>query len=130
MSDKQWMQRYVYTYLYEIFFGEFPFILTEWIEILVDKNGRYRATTSRNWTLELVRQLNYISNPTNHAVEFWLDSLLGGYIKEFSIDCIQSYNVAEREFFKGMCGRFLKSLGTWIKMILCEKHIMIMESDC
>jgi hypothetical protein len=27
MSDKQWMQRYVYTDLHEIFFGEFPIIL-------------------------------------------------------------------------------------------------------
>jgi hypothetical protein len=36
MSDEQWMQRYVYTKLYEIFFGEFPIILAEWLEILVE----------------------------------------------------------------------------------------------
>jgi hypothetical protein len=29
MSDKQWMQRYVYKELYDIFFGEFFIILTE-----------------------------------------------------------------------------------------------------
>jgi hypothetical protein len=37
MSDKQWMQRYVFMDLHEIFFGEFPKILTEWLERLVEK---------------------------------------------------------------------------------------------
>jgi hypothetical protein len=59
MSDKKWMQRYVYTDLHEIFFGEFPIILTEWLERLVEKTGRFRATTLRNWTPELVRQLEF-----------------------------------------------------------------------
>jgi hypothetical protein len=55
MSEKQWMKRYVYTYLYEIFFHEFPIILTEWLERLVEKTRRYRAAVVRNWNLELVR---------------------------------------------------------------------------
>jgi hypothetical protein len=41
MSDKKWMKRYVYIELYEIFFGKFPIILTEWLEILVENTGRY-----------------------------------------------------------------------------------------
>jgi hypothetical protein len=41
MSDEQWMQMYVYTKLHEILFGEFPIILTEWLEILVENTGRY-----------------------------------------------------------------------------------------
>jgi hypothetical protein len=55
MSDEKWMQRYVYTELHEIFFGEFPIILTEWLERLVENNGRYQTTTMRNWTPDLVR---------------------------------------------------------------------------
>jgi hypothetical protein len=130
MSNEQWMQRYVYTELHEIFFGEFPIILTEWLERLVENTGRYQNATPRNWTPELVRQLNYVSNNTSHAVDFWLDSILGGYITEFAVDCTQSYSVAERDFFKGPRGRFMKSLGTWIKMLLCDKCMMTMESDC
>jgi hypothetical protein len=84
MSDKQWMQRYVYTKLHEIFFGEFPIILTEWLEILVENTGRYKNTMLRNWTLELVRQMNSVSNPTTRIIDFCLDSILGGYIKEFA----------------------------------------------
>jgi hypothetical protein len=108
MSEKQWMQRYVYTDLHEIFFGEFPIILTEWLERLVEKEGRYRAASPRNWTHKLVRKMNYVSNPTTPAVDFWLDNILRGYIRKFAVDCIQLYNVVEMDFFKGPCGRFLK----------------------
>jgi len=48
---------------------------------------------------------------------------------EFAIDFRYSYSVVEREFFKGPCGRFLKALGTWIKMLLCDKCVIMMESD-
>jgi hypothetical protein len=38
MSDKQWMQRYVFMDLHEIFFGEFPKIMaTEVKEVDPDK---------------------------------------------------------------------------------------------
>jgi hypothetical protein len=62
-------------------------------------------------------------------MDFWLDSILGGYITKFAVDCIQSYNIAERDFFKGPCGRLLKSLVMGIKMLLCDKNVMIMEYD-
>ena len=112
MSDKQWMQRYVYTEFHEILFGEFLIILTEWLEILVENTGRHKTAAPRNWPPELVRQLNYVSNPLTRAVDFLLYSILGGYIIEFVVDCIQSYIFTERDFFKGMCGRFLKLLNT------------------
>jgi hypothetical protein len=48
MSDKQWMQRYVYTKLHEIFFAEFPIILTEWLEILVEDIVRCKNVALRN----------------------------------------------------------------------------------
>ena len=73
MSDKKWMQRYVYIDLHEIFFGEFPIILTEWLQILVEKIGRYSVAVPRNWTPELVIQLNYVSNPATRAIYFgWI----------------------------------------------------------
>jgi hypothetical protein len=119
-----------YIELHEIFFGEFPIILTDWLEILVENTRRYNIATPRNWTPELVRQLNSVSNLTTHTVDFLLDNILGGYITEFVVDCTQSYNVTKRDFFKGPHGRFMKSLGMWIKMLLCDKFIMAMQSDC
>jgi hypothetical protein len=72
----------VCTDLHEIFFGEFPIILTEWLEILLEKIGRYQVEALRNWTPELIRKLNTVSNKLSHAVDFWLNSILG----VFSID--------------------------------------------
>jgi hypothetical protein len=116
MSDKQWMTKYVFIDMHEIFFGKFLVILTKWIERLVEKTRRF--STTRNWTLELVTQLNFVSNPTTRAIDFWLDSLLVGYVTYFAVDCIQSYNVAERDFFKGLHGSLMKSLNMWINMLL------------
>jgi hypothetical protein len=79
---------------------------------------------------ELVRLLNSVSNPTTHVADFWLDRILGGYIIEFVVDCTQSYIVAETSFFKVSHRSFMKSLGTWIKMLLCDKCVMTMQSDC
>jgi hypothetical protein len=124
------MQRYVYTKLHEIFFGEFSIILTNWLEILVENTGRYRDVASRNWNPKLVRQMNSVSNPTTRAIYFSLDNILGGYITEFAIYFTQLYSVVERDFFKGPCGSFMKSLGTWIKMLFCDKCMMKMKSDC
>jgi hypothetical protein len=120
----------VFIDLHEIFFGEFLIILTEWLERIMENVGRYRAEALRNWTLELIRQLNTISNKVFHEVEFWLNSVLGGYIIVFSIDCTQYYSVTEREFFKGTHEIFLNTLSTWIKMLLCDKNVMKIESDC
>jgi hypothetical protein len=47
MSDKKWLQRYVFTDLHEIFFGE-PKILTEWLERLVEKTRRFNVTVPNN----------------------------------------------------------------------------------
>jgi hypothetical protein len=105
-------------------------ILTKWLEILVEKIERYQTATLRIWTPKLVRKLNFVSNKTSHIVYFWLDNILGGYITEFAVDCTQSYSVTEMDLFKGTCGRFMKSLGTGIKVLLCDKCVMKMDSDC
>ena len=98
--------------LHEIFFSEFMIILIEWLERLLENTRRYRTTTLRNWTHDLVRQLNSVRNKTSRVVDFWLNNILWGYIMEFAIDFRYSYSVVEREFFKGPCGRLLKALGT------------------
>jgi hypothetical protein len=65
----------------------------------------------------------------SYVVDFWMDSILGGYITKFSIDYTQAYSFTERDFFKGPRGRFINSLTIWIQMLLCDKEVMMMESD-
>ena len=57
----------------------------------------------------------------------WIDSILEGYIIEFSVDTVKSYGDMEREFFKGPRGRFLLSLKLSIKMLICENGILKMN---
>jgi len=43
---------------------------------------------------------------------------------EFAVDASVSYSEAEHQFFQGPRGKYLKSLNTWIKMLLCEQQVM------
>ena len=53
---------------------------------MVEKTRRFSVAAPKNWTRELVRQLNLVSNPTTLAIDFCLDSVLGGYVTKFVVD--------------------------------------------
>lgn len=40
ISEKRWLDRYVYTEIHEIFFASFSYELHEWIARLADSQGR------------------------------------------------------------------------------------------
>ena len=58
-----------------------------------------------------------------HIVDDWLDRVIGGFVIEFIVNTLVSYNKAEQYFFKGPRGKYLRSLNRRIKM-LCEKWVM------
>jgi len=58
------------------------------------------------------------------VVDYWIDSILGGYVIEFEINTSTNYSEVEHRFFKGPRGKYLKSLKTYIKMLLREKQVM------
>ena len=62
----------------------------------------------------------------SRAMDFWIDSILEGYITQFVVDTITSYSEEEHKVFEGPCGRYLSSLKMWIKMLVCEKGILQM----
>lgn len=74
-------------------------------------------------TSKLVRHLEASENKIVRVVEYWIDRILGGLITEFVIDTSVSYSKYECWFFKGPRGTYLKSLKTWIKMLLCDKWL-------
>jgi hypothetical protein len=51
------------------------------------------------------------------------------YITKISIYYTQAYNILERDVFKALQGRFLKSLATVINMLLYDREVMEMDSD-
>ena len=65
-----------------------------------------------------------VSNLISRAIDFWIDSILEGYVTKFSVEAITSYSETERHFFQGPQGRYLMSINLWIKMLLYEKGIL------
>ena len=70
-----------------------------------------------------------IDNPLTRTVDFWLVSVLEGFVTEFAVDQRKRFSEAERYFFKGYRGKYLISLNLSIKMLLYEKGVMDMASD-
>jgi hypothetical protein len=62
INTKKCLQRYVFTNLHEIFFVDFPSVLVEWIQIFFEQIGRYQTAVLRNWTHELIQQVNGVTN--------------------------------------------------------------------
>ena len=50
-----------------------------------------------------------------------MNILLEEFVTEFAFDMLKAYSEAERYFFKGYRGKYLKTLCLSIKMLLCEK---------
>ena len=60
-------------------------------------------------------------------MDFWLNSLLEGFVTEFAVDMLKDYNEAKRLFFKQYHGKYLNSLNLWIKMLLCEQGLLRLD---
>jgi len=121
VSEEQWLDRYIFTNIQGIFFITFPIKLYGWIGKLADNVGRCRLDQPIMGTPELVHRLEATKDRRADAVDHWLDRIIGGFITEFAIDTTVSYSEAERKFLQGARVRCIKSLNTWIKMLLCEK---------
>ena len=72
----------------------------------------------------LIKKVKRVDNNVSREIDHWLKSTIRGYIIEFSIDKVESYNQAERYFFKGPRGKILHFLKLKIKMLLHEKNIL------
>ena len=44
------------------------------------RKTNFQGGETREWTPHLVEQLEEVSNPLLRAVDFWIDSVLKGYI--------------------------------------------------
>ena len=85
--------------MHEIFFATYANELYDWLSKLTDKNI-FKKKRNIVWTSELIQTMRSIKNPISQAVDFWLASLLEGFITEFAVDQRKSFSEAERYFFK------------------------------
>ena len=101
LTAKRWKNRYILTESYEIFFVNFAIELQEWLARLVEFQKCWKDEQVTQWTPELLEQLEKTNNTITRTVEYWVDSVLGGFVTEFAIDHFVSYSKAEQRFFKG-----------------------------
>jgi len=124
MSKKERFYRYLYTEEHKVFFCSSSCELYEWLAKFADGQPTWKLDNPILWTLELVKHLERSENKVVKAINYWINSILGRFIIEFAIDTSASYSEVECQFLKGPRDKYLKSLKTWIKMLLCKKWVM------
>ena len=95
---------------------------------MVTKQTNFQRRETVEWIDQLVREITSLSITISRAVDFWVDSILQGYITEFAVDTITSYSEVERNFFQGPRRRYLLCISTWIKMLAYEMGILHLSS--
>jgi hypothetical protein len=124
LGTKDWLERYIFTDIHEIFFGGIHRELYEWLARLANTQFEIRSRPPVVWTLTLIKNVKRADNVVSRVVDPWFDSTIEGYITEFVVDRVESYSQVERYFFKGPRGKFVHFLKLKIKMLLHEKNIL------
>jgi hypothetical protein len=106
ITPHKYLDKYVFTDLHEVFFCYFSHLLQEWILRLKD-NHVTNQIRQLDWTPVQIHQLQQVNNKFTCAVDFWLDSIVAGFITEFVVDTTTSYSVVEKEFPRGPRGRYI-----------------------
>ena len=88
------------------------------------RQTNFQRREAVEWSAQLIHVLISVSNPISRVDDFWIDSILQGYVTEFAVEMITSYSEAERNFFQGPRRRYFLSISTWIKMLVYEKGIL------
>jgi hypothetical protein len=87
---EDWLGRYIFTDIHEIFFGGIYQELFEWLVRLADILLKIRARPPVVWTLALIKKVKRVDNTVSRVVDHWFDSTIGGYIIEFVVDRVES----------------------------------------
>ena len=96
-SAENWVYQYIYTDIHKIFFAYFPIVLHEWFSRLETRQTNFQRREVVEWTDQFVCKINSVSNPICRVVDFWVNSILKGYITEFAVETIASYSEAEKK---------------------------------
>jgi hypothetical protein len=124
LSSEYWLEKYIFTDIHTIFFGGIHQELYEWLARLEDTQFEIRYRPPVVWTLEPIKKVKRVDSIISRAVDHWFDSTIGVYITRFIVDKVESYNQAERYFFKGSRGKCFHFLKLRIKMLLHKKNIL------
>ena len=85
-SSNDFLQRYAFHDLYEIFFASIHVELHEWLSRLTERKKNFNEDQSPDWTPERIKLLKSVNNVVSRAVDFWTTRTLEAYVMEFTID--------------------------------------------
>jgi len=72
---------------------------------LTERKDYFKGDEPKEWNPELIQQHKSINNRILRVVDFWIDSILGGFIIEFVVYSNVSYSEVEQNFSKGPGGK-------------------------
>ena len=76
----QWLNRYLYIYIHEILFCEFPVYLYEWLLRLATQRRNFQGGEPIDWSPQLIERMKSVNNSICRAVDLWVNNILGGHI--------------------------------------------------
>ena len=71
-SPEDFLQRYISTDIYEIFFGSIHIELHQWLSKLTKRKTNFKEDQSPDWTPERIKLLKSVNNVVSRAVDFWI----------------------------------------------------------
>ena len=93
------LQKHIVTDLHAIFFATFGNELYDWLSKLTDTRI-FKKKRDIIWRPELIQTVKNLDNPITRVVDFWLASVLEGFVTEFAVDQRKSFSEAEGTFSK------------------------------
>ena len=100
-SSDDFLQRYIFSDIYEIFFASIHIQLHQWLSRLIERKKNFKEDQSPAGTPERIKLLKSVNNAVSRVVDFWTMRTLEAFVTEFAIDTSTSFSEAERQFFKG-----------------------------
>ena len=116
LEKEDWLNRYLYTEVHEIFFSTFPIELYEWLTKLAKSQGSWKLNSPIVWTPKLVWILETFDNKIAWIIDHWLGRILGVFVTEFVVDTSVSYSEAEKNASKDY---EVSMLGHWTLGLRC-----------
>ena len=70
-STDEFLQRYVFSDVYEIFFGSIHIELHQWLSRLIERKTKFQEGQFPDWTPARINILKRVNNAISRAVDFW-----------------------------------------------------------
>ena len=68
-------------------------MLHEWLSRLETRQTNFQRREAVKWSDQLIHEITSVSNPISRAIDFWVDSILQGYITKFTVETITTKKV-------------------------------------